>query len=194
VIAVVTRYLGVSCVWCGEPIPVSATVVSLQDEIARERRMRPIPSSPGARCACTRAYTKSVTFRVLKDGHRNGLRKSGRPNPQAWLLRVNDKTGHASFDYAVATGKKQKLIKLTCKCGVSYALNTISDLPSRCINERCRVTLNMSEVGLWKYKESISALMEALGLGRRHANELDFARRMSKKFASPYTIEIIEIP
>jgi len=28
-------YRGVSCAWCGELIPVSATVVSLEDEIAR---------------------------------------------------------------------------------------------------------------------------------------------------------------
>ena len=75
---------------------------------------------------------------------------------------------------------------------MSYTLNTIHDLRSRCINESCRATLNMSTDQLWKYQESIIALMGALGLGCDHARELDFARRMSKKFASPYAIDIVE--
>jgi len=58
----------------------------------------------------------------------------------------------------------------------------------------CRATLKMSEEGLWKYQESLIALMRALGLGREYWKELDFARRMSKNFASPYAIEIVEIP
>jgi len=90
--------------------------------------------------------------------------------------------------------KKEKRVRLICKCGVPYTLNTIYDLRSRCSNERCRATLNMSDEGLWKYQESLITLMGALGLGRDHWNELNFARRMSKKFASPYTIDIIEVP
>jgi len=86
-----------------------------------------------------------------------------------------------------------KRVGLTCKCGASYTLNTIHDLRSPCVNERCRATLNMGTEALWKYHESIIALMGALGLGCDHARELDFARRMSKKFASPYAIDIVEI-
>jgi len=85
-----------------------------------------------------------------------------------------------------------KWVGLTCKCGTSYTLNTIHDLRSRCTS--CRATLNMSTEALWKYQESIIALMGALGLGRDYIRELDFARRMSKKFASPYTIDIIQVP
>jgi hypothetical protein len=47
---------------------------------------------------------------------------------------------------------------------------------------------------LWKYQESLITLMGALGLGRDYRKELDFARRISRKFASPYTIDVIEIP
>jgi hypothetical protein len=90
--------------------------------------------------------------------------------------------------------EKQKRVCLTCKCGTPYTLNTIHDLRSRCVNERCRATLNMSTDGLWKYQESLIALMAALGLGRDYVRQLDFARRMSKKFASPYTINVIEVP
>jgi len=90
--------------------------------------------------------------------------------------------------------ERQKRVCLTCKCGTPYTLNTIYDLRSRCINECCRATLNMSPEALWKYQESLIALMGALGLGRDYARELDFARRMSKKFASPYTVNVIEVP
>jgi hypothetical protein len=94
----------------------------------------------------------------------------------------------------MAAEKRQKRVGLTCKCGMSYVLNTIHDLRSQCINERCRATLNMTPEELWKYQESIMALMGALGLGRDYGKELGFARRMSKKFVSPYTIGIIESP
>ena len=87
-----------------------------------------------------------------------------------------------------------KRVRLTCNCGVSYTLKTIHDLRTRCTNERCRATLNMDAEGLWKYQESIMALMAALGLGRDYGKELGFARRMSEKFASPYSIEIVEMP
>ena len=52
----------------------------------------------------------------------------------------------------------------------------------------------MSTDQLWKYQESIIALMGALGLGRDYQKELGQARRVSKKLASPYTIDIFEIP
>ena len=74
-----------------------------------------------------------------------------------------------------------------------YTLNTIHDLRSRCINERCRATLNMNPEQLWKYRESIIALMGALGLGRDYRRELGLAQRLSRKFVSPYAIEIVEI-
>jgi len=90
--------------------------------------------------------------------------------------------------------RTQKRIRLTCKCGVPYILHTISDFQSQCTNERCRATLDMSDEGLWKYQESLIAVMAALGLGRDYSKELGNARRMSKKFASPYAIEIVETP
>ena len=91
-------------------------------------------------------------------------------------------------------GKTQKRVGLTCRCGMSYTLNTIHDLRNRCINESCRATLNMSTDQLWKYQESIIALMGALGLGRDYRKELGQARRVSKRLASPYAVDIIEIP
>ena len=80
--------------------------------------------------------------------------------------------------------RQNKRVSLTCKCGTQYTLNTIHDLWSRCINERCRATLNMDPEALWKYQESIIVLMAALELERDYARELDFAERMSRKFAS----------
>jgi len=98
-----------------------------------------------------------------------------------------------TFDPNMATENRQKRVRLTCKCGTPYTLNTIHDLRSQCANERCRATLDMSDDGLWKYQESLIALMGALGLGRDYSRELDFAQRMSRKFASPYTINVIEV-
>jgi len=54
--------------------------------------------------------------------------------------------------------------------------------------------LNVSADDLWKYQESLIALMEAIGFGRNYKKELDSARRVSERLASPYTIEIVEIP
>ena len=93
----------------------------------------------------------------------------------------------------MATGKSQKRVGLTCKCGASYILNTIHDLPNRCINNRCRATLDMSDMNLWKYQESLLTLMATLGLGCDHWKELDFARRISKKVAASYTVGMSEI-
>jgi hypothetical protein len=54
--------------------------------------------------------------------------------------------------------------------------------------------LNISADELWKYQESLIALMGAIGLGQNYKKELDTARRVSEKLASPYTIEVVEIP
>jgi hypothetical protein len=54
--------------------------------------------------------------------------------------------------------------------------------------------MHMSPEHLGKYQESIMALMGTLGLGRDYGKELGDARTLSRKFASPYTIDIIEIP
>jgi len=94
----------------------------------------------------------------------------------------------------MAPGRRQKRVGLTCKCGMSYTLNTIHDLRSRCVNETCRAALNMSSDELWRYQDSIIALMGALGLGRDCRKELGQARRVSKTLASPYAVDIIEIP
>jgi len=51
----------------------------------------------------------------------------------------------------------------------------------------------MNPEQLWKYRESIIALMGALGLGRDYRRELGLAQRLSRKFVSPYAIEIVEI-
>jgi len=93
----------------------------------------------------------------------------------------------------VGTEIKQKRVRLTCKCGTWYTLNTIHDLRSQCRNQRCRATLNLGPDDLWKYQESLMALMEALGLGGEYGRQLDFARKLSKKFESPYVISIVWI-
>ena len=51
----------------------------------------------------------------------------------------------------------------------------------------------MSTEALWKYRESLMVLVRALGLGGDYWQELDFALRMSRKFASPFLIYVIEI-
>jgi len=94
----------------------------------------------------------------------------------------------------MVTDQKQKRVSLTCQCGTSYTLNTIHDLRGRCLNERCGAALNISADELWKYQESLMALMEALGLKRDYKKELGNAKRVSEKLASPYTIEVVEVP
>jgi len=94
----------------------------------------------------------------------------------------------------MAMGKSQKRVRLTCQCGEFYILNTIHDLPSRCTNKRCGATLDtMSVENLWKHQESLITLMGAIGLGRDYRRELAFAMRISKKVASPYSIDVVEI-
>ena len=93
----------------------------------------------------------------------------------------------------MATESGQKRVRLTCKCGTWYTLNTIHDLRSRCTNLRCDAALDTDPEQLWKYQESLIALMEALGLGRDYRRQMDFARRMSKKVGSPYVISVVWI-
>jgi len=92
------------------------------------------------------------------------------------------------------TLRGDRRIRLTCKCGATHTLNSIKDLRPRCENERCRATLNMAQEELWEYQESIMALMAAMGLGRNFAKELGNARSVYMKLASPYTIDIVEVP
>jgi len=61
----------------------------------------------------------------------------------------------------MAVSKRQKA-RLTCQCGVPYTLNTIADLPPRCINQRCRSMLTMSFGELKEYQRCLRALIEAL--------------------------------
>jgi len=90
--------------------------------------------------------------------------------------------------------RKDQRIRLTCKCGATHRLDSINDLQPRCPNERCRATPNMAQEDLWEYQESIIALMAAMGLGRNFVKELGNARNVSRKLASPYTIDIVETP
>ncbi|HXW62352.1 MAG TPA: hypothetical protein VEJ45_07125 [Candidatus Acidoferrales bacterium] len=87
-----------------------------------------------------------------------------------------------------------KRIRLTCRCGAAHTLTSIKDLQSRCGNQRCGATLNINQEELWEYQESLMALMAAIGLGRDFGKELVIARSVSMKLASPYAIDIIEIP
>ena len=90
------------------------------------------------------------------------------------------------------TVKTQK-VRLTCQCGVPYTLNTVADLPSRCINERCRATLNMSIREFWEYERSLKALIKALEGGHDYRQAMKTVNRASSMGKSPYTLDIIEI-
>jgi hypothetical protein len=88
----------------------------------------------------------------------------------------------------------QKRVRLTCKCGASYTLNTIHDFRSRCANERCYNMPNLNAEELWKHQESLIAVMAALGLGRDYERELRMARRILRRLGSSYRIDIVESP
>jgi len=93
----------------------------------------------------------------------------------------------------MAVSKHQRA-RLTCQCGVPYTLNTVADLPSRCLNERCRSMLTMSINELREYQRSLRALIEALEGGHDHRQAMETANRVSRGGKSPYTLDIIEIP
>ena len=60
-------YSGVSCVWCGEPIPVSKRVVEIQDEIERGKTI--VPYTFVARCkVCECESTYEVSSVQSFDG------------------------------------------------------------------------------------------------------------------------------
>jgi hypothetical protein len=68
-------YSGVSCVWCGEPIPVSAKIISLQGQIARGETG--VPYAFVARC-------KMCEYESMYE-IRNVQRFDGQPRrPASW--------------------------------------------------------------------------------------------------------------
>jgi len=88
---------------------------------------------------------------------------------------------------------KHQKARLTCQCGVPYTLNTVADLPSRCINERCRSMLNMSIDELREYQRSLRALIEALEGGHDYRKAMETVNRASSRGKSPYSVDIVEI-
>ncbi|HXW62350.1 MAG TPA: hypothetical protein VEJ45_07115 [Candidatus Acidoferrales bacterium] len=62
------------------------------------------------------------------------------------------------------------------------------------MNDRCRATPNLSADQLWEYQDSLIALMAALGLGRSYEKELNDARKISRRLAYPFSIDVVEIP
>jgi hypothetical protein len=94
----------------------------------------------------------------------------------------------------MAAEERRKRVRLTCKCGMPYVLNTVNDLRRRCINEQCRATLNMSHEELWEFHACLRALIKAVTLGSDHRQELKIANNVAKMFESPYTIEIVDLP
>jgi hypothetical protein len=52
----------------------------------------------------------------------------------------------------------------------------------------------MNQEELWEYQQSLMALMAAIGLGHDFGKELGNARSASMKLASPYTIDVIDMP
>jgi len=93
----------------------------------------------------------------------------------------------------MAVNKRPKA-RLTCQCGVPYMLNTVADLPSRCINERCRSMLNMSFRELKEYQRSLRALIEALEGGYDYQKAVETVNRVSSGGRSPYSFDIVEVP
>jgi len=93
----------------------------------------------------------------------------------------------------MAVSKRPKA-RLTCQCGVPYTLNTVADLPSRCINERCRSMLNMNYRELKEYQRSLRALIEALEGGYDYQQAMETINRVSSGGKSPYSLDIVEVP
>jgi hypothetical protein len=85
-------------------------------------------------------------------------------------------------------------VRLTCKCGVPYTLNTVADLRTRCMNERCRAMMNMTISELREYQRNLKALTKALELGRDYGQALETANLASSGGKSPYTLDIVEVP
>jgi hypothetical protein len=76
VIAQSKSYCGVSCAFCGEPIPVSNKVVSLQNEIAQGERN--VPHAFTARCqVCEHESVYEIKGLQRFDGE--PPRRAGRP-------------------------------------------------------------------------------------------------------------------
>ena len=89
---------------------------------------------------------------------------------------------------------KRPKARLTCQCRVSYTLNTVADLPTRCINERCRSMLNMSFREFKEYQRSLRTLIEALEGGHNYRQAMEIVNRVSSGGKSPYTLDIVEVP
>jgi len=94
----------------------------------------------------------------------------------------------------MAKQEREKRVRLTCKCGMQYVLNTVNDLRRRCTNEPCRATMHMSPEEIWEYHACLRALIKALALEYDYQRELKIAHNLSVMFESPYTIDIVEIP
>jgi hypothetical protein len=88
VIAELKSYRGVSCVRCGEPIPVSRKVVSLQEEIAQG--LENLPHSFSARCQ----MCEQESIYEIKD-----LRKFDGPPP---IRLTKARTAHLLFSRRAA--------------------------------------------------------------------------------------------
>ena len=92
----------------------------------------------------------------------------------------------------MAVSKRRKT-RLTCQCGMPYTLDTVADLPSRCVNERCRAMLMMSFRELKEYQRSLTALIEALEGGHDCRQAMETVKRVSRG-KSPYSVDTVEIP
>ena len=97
----------------------------------------------------------------------------------------------ANVDFRSRT-ELQRKIRLTCRCSVPYILNTTDDFRSRCIEERCRATLNMSVREFREYKTSLKALIKVFKTGDDYRQVLETVTYPAVK--SHYSLDIIEIP
>jgi hypothetical protein len=118
---------------------------------------------------------------------------SQKPQPCADVRTAGCSGSTTPGAFSALLGGMPKRVRLTCKCGTSYMLNTILDFPNRCANERCRAVphMQMSDEELWEYQESLIALMAAIGLSRDYEPELSAAQRISRRLASFHRVEIV---